>query len=769
MELNRGSWKIALWGAGAALAVYFALPTQSADDIAYVVIGVVSVAMVLAGLRLHRPESRLPWLLLVGYIALSVIGDGIENLGYGVILARPVPLPSAADPFYLAAYPLLFIGVTRLCQRTHDRRSRESHADAAIVVVAALALSWHFLMRSYFHDSSIGPLGKIVMLSYPLMDLGLVFIIVQSLVFGTARRAAHRILVVALLASLVSDFTYDVMVQYGHYAVGNVIDGGWLLNYMLIGVAALHPTMAAKPSGRDLTVPDSGRRIPLLALAGFVAPAILLVSSAVKATVDVPVIAGTSIVLFSLVSLRMSWQFERVRADALALEDALRRREELESDLRHQAFHDPLTGLANRMLLHRQVERVLAQPAGTRPLTAVCFCDLDGFKTVNDSLGHLYGDDLLAITAERLLSVVRAGDTVARLGGDEFAVLLESAGEPETVAAVADRIVAIMREPAELAGRQIAVSVSVGVALAGPHTTAEQLLSEADIAMYEAKRLGKSRWEMFLPAMQSQTFERLELTNAFRGSLERDEFFLLYQPLLRLLDGCLEGFEALVRWRHPDRGVIAPNQFIPVADETGFVVPLGRWVLETACEEAVRWQRESGRDLTVSVNLSSRQLQERHLCDDVRTALAVSGLSAGQLLLEVTETTLLADSEEIRASLSGLKDFGVRIALDDFGTGYSSIAYLRHLPLDVLKIDKSFVETLGGPGDEGEALVSTVLRFARILKLRTVAEGIESGDQLQALRNLGCDSAQGFFFAHPLTENEVDQLLVQPAATFRSL
>jgi diguanylate cyclase (GGDEF)-like protein len=491
----------------------------------------------------------------------------------------------------------------------------------------------------------------------------------------------------------------------------------------------------------------------------------------VKTSVDVPVIAATSIILFSLVTLRMFWLFERIRAQteranatAAALAESLRVRDDLESDLRHQASHDPLTGLANRALLQRRVEVALSRPSGAGRLTAVCFCDLDGFKTVNDSLGHHCGDGLLSVAAARLLSVVRPSDTVARLGGDEFAVLVEDAGDAGAVAAIADRIVAALREPVEIAGREIGLSVSVGVSIAGPETTAEELLREADTAMYEAKRRGKGRWEVFQTSMLSDTVERLELSNAFRGSLEREEFFLLYQPLYALSDGALEGFEALVRWRHPERGVVGPNQFIPIAEETGFIVPLGRWVLETACEQAARWCRSSRLSLTMSVNLSARQLQDPHVCDDVSTALALSGLSADRLLLEVTESTLLVDSEDTRATLAGLKGLGVRLALDDFGVGYSSLGYLRHLPLDVLKIDKSFIEPLTDPrhdglGSEGEAIVSTILRFARILKLHTVAEGIEHDGQRRALAGLGCDSAQGFLFARPMDSDAADRLL----------
>ncbi|HWE56273.1 MAG TPA: bifunctional diguanylate cyclase/phosphodiesterase [Acidimicrobiales bacterium] len=748
------------------VAAYFALPGLTSKYILYVAIGLVGPAFIAGGLRLHRPTSRLPWVLLMIYCVLSSAADGMENIGYGLILHQPVPLPSIADAVYLSAYPFLYFGVIRLCHRPDEPGSRENYADAAIVAIAALALSWHFLMGSYFHDGSIAVFGKIVTLAYPTADLGVLFIVVRSLVFGSGRLPFHRILTVALLMSFVADSIYDVMVLYGSYQVGNVIDAGWLLNYLLMGVAALHPTVTGPVPESD-QAPDARRRIPALALAGAVAPGILLIGTLVGVSVDVAVIASTSIVVFCLITLRMSWLFDRIRAqtakarsDAAALEEALSRRDALEYDLRHQAFHDSLTELPNRAMLHEELARTIASCTRANQSFALCLCDLDGFKAVNDMLGHQNGDLLLRVVAERLLQVVRVADTVARLGGDEFAVLLTGPGVKEAAPQITDRIVAALREPVELVGRQVGVSVSVGMAFGGRGSSAERLLQEADTAMYEAKRHGKSRWELFEGAMQSEALERLEVTNGFRGSLERAEFFLEYQPQFSLTDGRLEGFEALVRWHHPTRGDLGPGRFIELAESTGFIIELGRWVLEEACAQAAVWFTDSS-TMTMSVNISGRQLQGGQLGDDVATALALSGLRPGQLVLEVTETSLIADSEETTAILNRLKRIGVGLALDDFGTGYASLAYLRRLPLDVLKIDKSFVDALREPGQEGPALMQTILGFAGVLGLRTVAEGIEHEEQRQLLVDLGCDSGQGYLLARPMAEKDIDNLLLE--------
>jgi diguanylate cyclase (GGDEF)-like protein len=626
-----------------------------------------------------------------------------------------------------------------------------------------MAVSWHFVMGGEFR-AHLPLFGKMVVLLYPLMDLGLLFILLRSLVFGSSRLVYHRVIAVALCCWLVADSAYDYMVQHGLYATGNIVDSGWLLNYVLMAVAALHPTMASVPAARPFD-PSSRRRLPLLALAGFVAPAILLLVSLAGGQVHTPVIAATSIAVVGLVSLRMSWLFQSIRghtlraqADAAALADALIARERLETDLRRQAFHDPLTGLANRALLYQRVSSSLGDRAIRSGKVGLCFCDLDGFKMVNDSIGHHAGDELLIVVSERLLAIVRSTDTVARLGGDEFAVLLNGVDSEQMAMRTADRIVAAMREPIEIAGRQIALSVSVGIAFAGSSTSTEQLLSEADVAMYEAKSRGKSRWETFEQSMHSKTLERLVLANDFRGSLERGEFQLQYQPQYSVASGHVEGFESLIRWDHPSRGRIFPGKFIHLAEETGFIIPLGRWILERSCEMAAGWT-DLHRDLSVSVNISGRQLDDPNLADDVGTTLALTGLAPDRLILEVTESSLLAGSEVIVATIRRLKDIGVRIALDDFGTGYSSLSYLRLLPLDLLKIDKSFVDPLVSGGSQEKALVATIVAFASVLGLQTVAEGVEEATQLEQLRELGCRSVQGFLLSRPVDASEVGRLL----------
>ena len=757
-------WSVAAVGVIAVFS-YFLLPSAADQNIAYVMIGAGSTVAMLVAVLVRRPAERSSWFLLIAANALSTTGDFIENVLYGMVWNRSVPFPSIADLFYLAAYPCIFLGVMGLCRRRDSDGHRENLADATIVALAAMAVSWHFVMGSTLYRNDLTSFGKVVELAYPLMDVGLLFIMVKALAFGSGRLTYHRVIAAALTCTLISDSAYDYMIQHAGYSTGNIIDAGWLLNYVLMAVAAFHPSTADRAPDRPFD-PAGRSRVPMLAFAGVV-PGLLRVGNLTGHLRDTPVLAATTVVVFALVCLRMSWLFQALRdqglravADAAALAEALEARDRLEFDLRHQAFHDPLTGLANRALLYERVRESLTAATGSGQI-GLCFCDLDGFKTVNDSLGHHAGDQLLTVVSRRLQSLVRSNDTVARLGGDEFAVLLQGVDSQATAMQIADRIVASMREPVEIAGRQITLSVSVGLAFAEPCKSTEQLLSEADVAMYEAKSKGKSRWASFETAMRSKTVERLELANAFRGALEREEFFLLYQPYFSVRDGRIEGFEALVRWNHPALGLVPPDRFIPLAEETGFIIPLGRWVLERACEQAAHWESVSCSRLTMSVNISGRQLQDATLCEDVRTALALTGLSPGRLVLEVTETNVLGDSEEITSTLAGLKAIGVQVALDDFGTGYSSLSYLRRLPLDVLKIDKSFVDPLVSDGPQEMALVSTIIDFAHVLGLRTVAEGVETATQLARLRTLGCASVQGFLLARPLAADAATDLIAE--------
>jgi diguanylate cyclase (GGDEF)-like protein/PAS domain S-box-containing protein len=434
-------------------------------------------------------------------------------------------------------------------------------------------------------------------------------------------------------------------------------------------------------------------------------------------------------------------------------------RKRLEEQLTHQAFHDPLTGLANRALFRDRVSHALAlaQRQG-HPIT-VLFLDLDDFKRVNDSLGHAEGDRLLIAAAERFQSCARAADTVSRLGGDEFAILIEhvagSDGRPELL----QRLEEAMTYPFALSGNQVQVSASIGVATATPGDTADDLLRNADVAMYAAKRRGKGRSETYELRMYADVRERLEMEAALRTALETNQLSLHYQPIVSLKTGALYGIEALVRWDHPTRGHLLPQSFITLAEETGLIVPLGAWVLTEACRQVQEWRAAFPETpLAVSVNISGRQLQAGGVTGALREALAATGASADGVVLEITESVLMQQTDTVQERLWELKSLGVRLAIDDFGTGYSSLSYLQRFPIDILKIAKPFVDDVGS-GTEKSALARAIVGLGETLKLRTIAEGIERGDQRAALLELGCDLGQGHYFSRALPPDGIARLL----------
>ncbi len=432
----------------------------------------------------------------------------------------------------------------------------------------------------------------------------------------------------------------------------------------------------------------------------------------------------------------------------------------------HEAFHDSLTGLASRALFMDRLDHGLALAARERSQLAVLFVDLDRFKSVNDSLGHAAGDLLLVEVAQRLRRCLRDTDTAARIGGDEFAILLHDLDSPEQASSVAHRILEELRAPYEIRGTPVAIDASIGVAFNEPGAQdGEALIHNSDLAMYQAKKAGKGRCQVFEPSMQAARLKTLELEGRLRGAIDRDELILCYQPIVDLGTGTVTGVETLVRWRHPERGLLPPLDFIPLAEETGLILPIGRWVLREACRQASRWNATRPEPLTVSVNLSALQLHQSDLPSTVADALAESGLDPQCLILEITESVLLhdTDNEAVTQRLQALKALGVCLAIDDFGTGYSSLAYLRRFPVDILKIDKSFVDEVCH-GSAASALARAIVNLGHTLQLATVAEGIETVEQLVEVRDSGCGFGQGFYFAKPLELADIGAFLTNSLA-----
>jgi len=445
---------------------------------------------------------------------------------------------------------------------------------------------------------------------------------------------------------------------------------------------------------------------------------------------------------FSLLRVCECFEIERQRTDG-----ELTRREE---ELAFLATHDPLTGLPNRTLILDRVEQMLARSSRSQTPVAALFIDLDNFKSINDTLGHGVGDELLQAVTARLKAVVRQADALGRLGGDEFVVIAEELSMDAGPELVAERLLTALEPPFKLGPNEeicLTVSASIGIA-AGERTSAGDLLRDADIAMYRAKWDGRNRYAVFETGMQDTVQNRMELEMDLREALGNDEFVLAYQPTLDLSNMRPTGVEALIRWQHPVRGLVQPDAFIPLLEETGLITEIGRWVLREACRQAAAWHRV-GHPITMAVNVSGRQLDTDELTVDIEEALAQSGLEPAALTIEITETTLMRNVEETAGRLAAIKELGVRIAIDDFGTGYSSLAHLQRFPVDALKIDRSFIAGLKH-NKEGETLIHTLVQLGKALSIETFAEGIEQQQELSLLRAEDCDSGQGFLFARPM-------------------
>ena len=433
------------------------------------------------------------------------------------------------------------------------------------------------------------------------------------------------------------------------------------------------------------------------------------------------------------------------------LEQSLAELSRLKEELRHQAYHDPLTGLANRSLFTEQVNARILRP-GPGLLPVVLFVDLDDFKVVNDSLGHVAGDRLLVAVADRVRNCVRSGDVAARLGGDEFAILLDDVADLNRTLAVCKRLLEALKVPVPLEGQELSISASIGIAAGrDEQDRADDLLRNADVAMYTAKAQGKSQYAIFEPTMHAAIIERHALSSELSRGVGRGELLVFYQPIVTLETGRIHGVEALVRWRHPTRGIVGPDDFIPLAEESGTILALGRWVLTEACREVSAWRREwpEAEALVLTINLSAAQLQQPDFVDELRGILAETEFPAENLVLELTESAMFHDTQTTITRLQSLRQLGIRIAIDDFGTGYSSLGYLRRFQVDILKIARDFIGSADG-GNEDWAFAHAIVALGRTLDLRIVAEGVEQAGQLHLLRQMGCEFGQGFLFARPV-------------------
>jgi diguanylate cyclase (GGDEF)-like protein/PAS domain S-box-containing protein len=592
-----------------------------------------------------------------------------------------------------------------------------------------------FLVLVYFARREIGqPSSVMIMIVFALALLLLVrqVVIMRSDALVRERRAAR--LVEERYASLIANAS-DVIMIVGADEV------------VRFASPAIEHTLGLKPEE------VSGRSLPELwggedreRLRGFLREVAATAAGATVGPVELRIEQGSRRCVIESVGSNLT-QDPAVEGLALNFRD-ISERKALEEQLRQLAFHDPLTLLANRNLFRDRVQHALTLANGGASTVAVMFLDLDNFKNINDSLGHDAGDRLLQAVAQRIVKTTRTSDTVARLGGDEFAVLLEKVGGAAEVQQLAQALIETLALPFALDGKEVRIGVSIGVAFSAAEGGAEGLLSNADIAMYHAKAAGKNRHATFQPHMQDMLQERMRLEADIGRALAEEEFFLEYQPIVDLGSRSLLGVEALVRWRHPHSGVLMPGRFIQILEECGHIGRLGRWVLKRACRDMYAWRDcvAGGQGLRLAVNISGQHLQHGELVADVLEALEESGLEPGNLVIELTESTIMYNTDTNLERFQRLKALGVRLAIDDFGTGYSSLSYLHRFPIDILKIDRSFISRLTN-SDNGPELARAVITLGETLGLETVAEGVELEGQVAALLALGCVAGQGFLFA----------------------
>ncbi len=718
-----------LWWIGLGVIGLFAVnlwvPSETAGLLEDAVSGV-AVAVLWVGLYRRRASHGPAWVWVGVGVTLWVAGDMVWD---GYTLAGLVrPDVSFADVFYLAGYPVLAVGLYEMARLRSGSQAREGLLDGAIFGAAAAVAVWQLLVvptATSTHEFVTAAVWS----AYPLGDVLLIAGAAWVAISPGRRGLTTFLLLSALTGTLALDVLYSYLPIVSSFDVTR-LDWMYPVTYLLLAAAALHQ------DGAELTTPGppSNRmhpaRLVLLSASLMTVPAVVLLTDSNAPSTRV-VLLALAVGLITAVIARFAL--------------TVRARESAQDALAHRATHDELTGSVNRVLVIDRIGHALARDRRHEPL-AVMYLDLDRFKSINDTLGHEVGDQLLRRVATRIAGTLRGSDTLGRFGGDEFVVLCEDI-DPELAVRIAERIVVVVAAPVDLFGRTLQTTISIGIAIGDDRATGvDALIRSADEAMYTAKRRGGNRVELYDDELREHHRMRREIENALEGAIDRGELALHYQPVVRSHDRSVAGFEALLRWRRADGTMIPPDDFIPIAEETGLIVDIGDWVIRQACRQLQAWSGEGIRAPWISINVSAIQLRNDNLRRSLRESLAETGADPSRITIELTESALVSPTGADTTQLQQLRRLGVRVAIDDFGTGYSGLAYLRRLPVDIIKIDQSFVSELDTDPAVAAVLVA-IIDLAHALRLEVIAEGAESSAQVELLQRLGCDLIQGFYYA----------------------
>jgi diguanylate cyclase (GGDEF)-like protein len=732
--------------------------TAEIDAVVKLVVATLATASCVVFGRRATPQVRLAWMWIGTFAAVWAVGAAVLTW-YEFARNGVVPFPSPADAGFLAALPIAAIGVMLFSSAPVSLA--RMLLDGAIVAGSLLIVSWSTALGTVYHSGSGSVFSQAIGLAYPISDVIVATVGVSVLAQGRSRQRVAPVLVVAgLLCLTVADSSLTYVSQLASFRYDMLVDAGRVAGFILIALAPLWPPKGT--TTRDEVDGPSPWQVAL----PYLFLAIAIFAAALKDTqsghLDLfDAIAGLCVIAAVLTRLVLTL-VENLRLTS-QMRYAVTTLRANQVELVHYALHDSLTGLPNRVLFGDRIEHALARRSSPTSRVAVMLCDLDSFKDVNDTLGHPSGDEVLIAAADRLSSCVRPADTVARIGGDEFAILIDDASGIDEVASVAGRVCSAMRTPFTVAGRDFIVQVSVGIAMANQYDTrSEKLLQDADVALYATKDAGGNDYTFFEPRLGKAYVDRLGLQAELSMALDNGELFIEYQPVVELESGRTVGVEALLRWRHPRRGVLEPVDFLQVSDNSAIAVEIGAWVLGEAMQQLRGWRERipAAAHLWTAVNVSTRQLASGDLVSAVSKAIDASGLEPESLHIELTESAVTDLVEWSMLVLTELKKLGAKLEINDFGTGYSSLAYLKQLPIDGVKMDRAFVEGLGSDGRDA-VIIEAVVALAHALRLKVAAVGVENSRQLEWLRTLGCDYGQGYQWSVPLPPAELERWLIK--------